>query len=163
MPSAEALAHSNTILSDIVIESVNEGWNNSIPVTGTRPQPGYPVGFTRDAFTNAQLEKLSPFIGDFIAGDQSYFMATYYMYFLFLSCEVKCGNAGLVVADRQNAHSMTLGVRGVAELFRLAKRQAEIYRQIVAFSVSHDDSTIRVYGHYASITHDDAGDDDTAF
>ena len=44
-------------------------------------------------------------------------MATYYMYFPFLTCEVKCGAAALDVADRQNAHSMTLAVRGIVELF----------------------------------------------
>ncbi|CAI6075982.1 unnamed protein product [Clonostachys chloroleuca] len=64
-----------------LIESVNEGWNNSIPLTGTRPQPDYSVGFGREDFTNDQLAKLSPFLGDFIAGDRSFCMGTYYMYF----------------------------------------------------------------------------------
>jgi len=49
-------------------------------------------------------------------------MATYYMYFPFLTCEVKCGASALDIADRQNAHSMALAVRGVVELFRLRKR-----------------------------------------
>lgn len=64
-----------------VIESVNEGWNNAIPLTETGPQPDYSAGFSREAFTDDQLAKLSPFIGDLIAGDQSFFMATYYTYF----------------------------------------------------------------------------------
>ncbi len=85
-----------------------------IPLTGTRTQPAYSVGFQREAFTKEQLEKLSPFIGDFIAGDLSYFMATYYMYSPFLTCDA----TALIVADRQNAHSMTLVVRGVVELVR---------------------------------------------
>ena len=117
-----------------MIESVNEGWNNSIPLTSTRPQPDYSVGFKRDAFTEDQLAKLSPFIGDFIAGDQSFFMATYYMYFPFLTCEVKCGAAALDIADRQNAHSVTLAVRAIVELFRVVKREDEINRKILAFS-----------------------------
>jgi hypothetical protein len=41
-----------------------------MPLTGTRPQPDYSVGFKREAFTKVQLEKLAPFIGDFIVGDQ---------------------------------------------------------------------------------------------
>jgi hypothetical protein len=45
-------------------------------------------------------------------------MATYYMYFPFLACEVKCGAAALDVADRQNAHSMTLAARGIVECHR---------------------------------------------
>jgi hypothetical protein len=30
-----------------MVESVNEGWNNSIPVTKPRPQPDNAVGFRR--------------------------------------------------------------------------------------------------------------------
>jgi hypothetical protein len=33
---------------------------------------------------------------------------------------------------------MTLVVRGVVELFRLVKREKELRREILAFSVSHD-------------------------
>ncbi|OTA01259.1 hypothetical protein A9Z42_0015710 [Trichoderma parareesei] len=130
VPSAESLALRNKNYK-FLVESVNEGWNNSIPLTGTRPQPDYSIGFKRDAFTKDQLDKLSPFIGDLITGDQSFFMATYYMYFPFLTCEVKCGAAGLDIADRQNAHSMTLAVRGIVELF------------------------LRIYGHYPVITRED--------
>lgn len=87
-----------------------------------------------------------------ITGDQSFFMATYYMYFPFLTCEVKCGAAALDVADRQNAHSMTLAVRAVTELFRAVKREGEIHRQILAFSISHNDRSVRIYGHYPVIS-----------
>ncbi|EGX97204.1 hypothetical protein CCM_01864 [Cordyceps militaris CM01] len=148
VPSAESLATFGAAHLDILTESVNEGWNNSISLTGTRPQPDYSVGFRRDAFSEEQLTKLSPFIGDFIGGDRSFFMATYYMYFPFLTCEVKCGTAALDVADRQNAHSMTLAVRAVTELFRAVKREAEVHREILAFSVSHDHRSVRIYGHY---------------
>ncbi|KAL2261299.1 hypothetical protein VTK26DRAFT_4441 [Humicola hyalothermophila] len=151
VPSAESLATFGAKQLDILIESVNEGWNNSIPLTSTRPQPDYSVGFRRNAFTEDQLAKLSPFVGDFIAGDQS-FMATYYMYFPFLTCEVKRGAAGLDIADRQNAHSMTLAVRGVVELFRTVKREDEVNREILAFSISHDHQSVRIYGHYPVIT-----------
>ncbi|GAB1311970.1 hypothetical protein MFIFM68171_02180 [Madurella fahalii] len=116
---------------DILTESVNKWWNNSISFTNTRPQPDYSVGFKRDASTEDQLAKLSPFIGDFIAGDQSFLMATYYMYFPFLTCEVKCGGAALDIADRQNAHSMTVAVRAIVELFRAVKREDEVNRQFI--------------------------------
>jgi hypothetical protein len=137
VPSAESLRLRNKTYK-CLIESVNEGWNNLIPLTSTCPQPDYSVGFRREAFTEDQLAKLSPFIGDIIAGDQSLFMATYYMYFPFLTCEVKCGTAGLTIADRQNAHSMTLAVRAIVELFRALKRKGEVHRQILAFSISHN-------------------------
>ncbi|KAJ2989589.1 hypothetical protein NUW58_g3393 [Xylaria curta] len=151
VPSAESLATVGAEHLEILTESVNEGWNNSIPLTGTRPQPDYSVGFRREAFTNDQLAKLSPFIGDFIAGNLSLFMATYYMYFPFLACEVKCGAAALDTADRQNAHSMTLAARGIVELFRLINRENEVHRQILAFSVSHDHQSVRIYGYYPVI------------
>ena len=46
---------------------------------------------------------------------------------------------------------MTLAVRGVVELFRLVKREKELHREILAFSVSHDHRTVRIYGHYPII------------
>jgi hypothetical protein len=149
VPSAEELADFGAEHLECLVEAVNEGWNNSMPVTKTRPQPDYSVGFKREAFTEEQREKLAPFIGNFVAGDQSFFMATYYMYFPFLTCEVKCGAAALDIADRQNAHSMTLAVRAIVELFRLVKREDEINREVLAFSVSHDHTSVRIYGHYA--------------
>lgn len=146
VPSAETFATFGAKTLDVLVESVNEGWNNSIPVVGPRPQPDYAVGFRRAAFTEDQLSKIKPILGDVM--DLSFFMATYYMYFPFLTCEVKCGAAGLDVADRQNAHSMTLSVRAIVELFRLVKREQELHRQILAFSISHDHRTVRIYGHY---------------
>ncbi|KAL8650891.1 MAG: hypothetical protein Q9210_003554 [Variospora velana] len=127
VPSAESLVIRGDKHLRCLIESVKEGWSSSIPLTGTRPQPDYAVGFRREAFTEEQLEKLQPFVGELT--DKSFFMATYYLYFPFLTCEVKCGAAALDVADRQSAHSMTLAVRAVVELFRLVKREKELDRK----------------------------------
>ena len=149
VPSAEILATYGATNLECLIDGSNDGWNNSIPLTKTRPQPDYSVGFRREAFTEDQLKRLEPFVGDL--SDVSFFMATYYMYFPFLTCEVKCGTGALNVADRQNAHSMTLAVRGVVELFRLLDREKELDREILAFSISHDHRTVRIYGHYPVI------------
>jgi hypothetical protein len=46
---------------------------------------------------------------------------------------------------------MTLAVRGIVELFRLVKRENELYREILAFLISHDHQTVRIYGHYLVI------------
>jgi hypothetical protein len=70
------------------------------------------------------------------------------MYFPFLTCEVKCGAGGLNIADRQNAHSMTLAVRAIVELFKIVGLEMELHREILAFSISHDHSSVRIYGHY---------------
>lgn len=149
VPSAEALAIRGAKHLQVLIESVNAGWNNAIPLTTPRPQPDYSVGFKREAFTEDQLNRIQPFVGELT--DTSFFMSTYYMYFPFFTCEVKCDAAGLDTADRQNAHSMTLAVRGIVELFRLVKREKELQREILAFSVSHDHRSVRLYGHYPVI------------
>lgn len=149
VPSAEILAARKPEL-ECLIEGVNEAWSHCQPIL-SRPQPDYSVGFRRDAFSEDQLNKMAPAIGNFIAGDQSLFMATSEMHFPFLACEVKCGAEALDFADRQNAHSMTLAVRGVVELFRLVKRESELHLQILAFSVSHDHEGVRIYGHYPVI------------
>ncbi|CZS99475.1 uncharacterized protein RAG0_07810 [Rhynchosporium agropyri] len=66
----------------------------------------------------------------------SLFISIYYMYFPFLICEVKYGAAALDVADRQNTYSITIALRGVIDLFRLMKREKELNREILAFSIS---------------------------
>ncbi|KAF2691447.1 hypothetical protein K458DRAFT_473279 [Lentithecium fluviatile CBS 122367] len=107
VPSAEILA----------IQTVNEDWSDSIPAITTRPQPDYSVRFRENAFSADRLKFLEPFVGTL--WDESYFVATWYMYFPFFTCEVKCGVATLDIADQQNAHSATLAVRAVVELVRL--------------------------------------------
>jgi hypothetical protein len=46
-------------------------------------------------------------------------------------------------------------VRGVVEMFRHVKREKEIDREILAFSVSHDHQNVRIYGHYPVIKEKD--------
>ena len=151
VPSAQTLATFGATDLDKLTEIVNEGWNSAIPIYGSRPQPDYSVGSGRSAFTDKQLERIKPFVSDVDETYTSYFMATWRMYSPFLTCEVKCGATGLDIADPQNAHSITLAVRAVVELFRLAKREKEVDREILALSISHDPRSVRIYGHYAAI------------
>ncbi|KAH8725622.1 hypothetical protein GQ44DRAFT_749417 [Phaeosphaeriaceae sp. PMI808] len=87
------------VIRDILAESVNEGWNNSFPLTGTRPQPDFSMRFRWEAFTN----------------------------------------------------DMTLAVRALVELFRLVGREMELYWEILAFPISHDHRSVRIYGNYPVI------------
>ncbi len=112
------------------------------------------MGFGRSAFIEEQLKKLEPFVGEIGSKSTTYFMAITRMYFPFLTCEVKCGAAALDVADRQNAYSMTVAVRGIVELYKAVKRKKELYREILAFSISHDYTSVRIYGHYPVIEGD---------
>ena len=150
-PSAQILRIYGAEHLKHLMESVNEGWNSSIALCAPRPQPDYSIGFARSAFTNEQLEILRPWVGEITDNYTSYFMGTWQTYFPFLTCEVKCGQQALDIADRQNAHSMTLAVRGIVELFRLVKREKELHREILAFSILHDHRTVRIYGHYPVI------------
>ncbi|QSS65228.1 hypothetical protein I7I51_06070 [Histoplasma capsulatum] len=147
VPSAEILATYGATKLECLIEGTNEAWNCSIPFYGPRPQPDYSVGFRRSAFTDNQLVKLKLLIDDW--DYTSLFMATDTMYLPFLICEVKCGEVALDVADRQNAHSATIAVRATVELFKLVKCEIEVDREILAFSISHDHTAVRIYGHYA--------------
>lgn len=149
VPSAEVLAHRGAKNLSILIETVNEGWNNCVPLLGTRPQPDYGLGFRRRSFSKNQLQKLKPYIGE--QGDLSLFAATHEMYLPFLTSEVKCGASELDIADRQNAHNMGVALIGLVELFRLVGREKELHCQVNGFSISHNDETARIYGYYPVI------------
>ena len=43
---------------------------------------------------------------------------------------------------------MTIAVRALVELFRSVKREKELNRKILVFSISHDHRSVRIYGHY---------------
>ncbi|KFA80530.1 hypothetical protein S40288_11669 [Stachybotrys chartarum IBT 40288] len=152
VPSAEILASRGEEKLRHLIEGINERWNNAMPITNTLPKPDYSLGFRRRSFSASQLAKISPWVGDYIAGEPSLFMGTWQMYFPFLTCEVKCSAGDLETADRQNALSSTHAVRGLTELFRAVKRERELHRQILAFSISHDHQAVRIYGHYPEIS-----------
>ena len=135
---------------------MNERWNESIAVTSALSQPDFCVGFKRSAFTQNQLKRLEPYTGNVLAATKfsSFFLATWRMYFPFFTCEAKCGSGGLDIADRQNAHSMTVAVRGIVQLFKEVKREKELLRKVLAFSISHDDEVLRIFGHYPMIIRD---------
>ena len=78
VPSAESLATCGATGLEHLVESVKKGWNSAIPVTDPSSQPDYSVTFGQSAFTNDQLKKLKPFVGELLSQptDLSYFMAT---------------------------------------------------------------------------------------
>ena len=152
IPSAEDLETLGATYLEHLIEGVNETWIGNIAVEGLLPKPDYSIGFRRSVFTDEQLKKLDKLIGSVF--ENSLFVATYRIYFPFLTCEVKCGAAALDIADRQNAHSITVAVRALVELFRSVKHEKELDREILTFSISHDHTSVRIYGHYPVIKGD---------
>ena len=151
-PSPETLARYGVTELSHLIFNTNERWGESIPITDTRPHPDRCVGFSESAFTDNQLQILKPYIGSLVPVNYlPFFLATWRMYFPFFACEAKCGIGNIDVADKQNAHSMSMAVRGIVKLFELAGCQEELRRKIIAFSISHDGIHLRLYGHYALI------------
>lgn len=144
VPSASTLAKLSEKHLSVLVESVNDGWNSCIPMTDPRPQPDYAVGFGRDALSAARLKKLEPLVGDSFHF-QSPLMATFFMFFPVLTSEIKMD---LDLADRQNAHSMGIAVRAIVHIFQLAKRESEIHRELLTFSVSHDHERVQIHGWY---------------
>lgn len=96
--------------TSITREGVNEDWTASISVVGPRLQLDYSVAFGRHAITDEQLYRFRLVIGRVF--HISHFVAKYRTYSPSLACEVKCGAAALDVADRRNAHSLTIAVKG---------------------------------------------------
>jgi hypothetical protein len=161
VPSAEVLADQGAQHLSIIRESTNAYWALSVPFinppgtssgsrSGPRPQPDSAKAFDRDAFNKEQLRKLRPYLGDLLT-ESSFFAATFQMYFPFLTCEIKCRDSELDVADRQNAYSQSVLLLGLYKLFQLAGREQELQREINGFSVSHDKRHVRIYGHYLFI------------
>ena len=152
-PSPELLFSYGAKNLEHLVEEINASWYKCLPLIakGSNPQPDFFAGFQESAFSPTQLRKLEPFIGEF---QLTHFMATEWVLFPFLTCEVKCGQEALNIADRQNAHSASTAVNGVVELYRAVSRQDEVDKRILAFSISHDERNVRIYGHYASIQED---------
>ena len=62
------------------------------------------------------MDKLEYLEDNVIVRVKTYYIGTWYIYLPFFTAEVKYGAAALDIADRQNAHSMTLVLRRVVEL-----------------------------------------------
>lgn len=107
------------------------------------------MGLGDSAFTWPQRSRLRQCIEHFVPVDfVSVFLATWRMYFPFFACKAKCI---IYVADKQNAHNMTMAVRGIVQLFKLLNREDELHRRILGSSISHTARWVRIHGHCALI------------
>ncbi len=131
-PSAEDMAVRQSEMESLnaLTESVDELWSLSVAVAGCRPKPDYFVGFRPTAFSVEQRRKL-----DLRHNTPSLYRATNGILFPFQTTELKCSNAVLDVADRQNAHSMTVAFRGIANLFRRSGCHEQLDGKIFGFSI----------------------------
>jgi hypothetical protein len=123
LPSGEILHAFGVKQLGHLTDHVNEKWYGCIPIVSPTPQPDYSIGFNELAFSQSQLEKLGPFIEGWKCTP---FLATTSIYFPFLTCEVKCGNEALNIADRQNAHNGSVAVKQLVNLYREVPRESEL-------------------------------------
>ena len=152
--SAQVLRIFNVKHLSYLCKSINKDWNSAEEFVGTHSQPDYLIEFEWSVFTQEQLNKLKSFVRESEFKFITHFMTTTQMYFPFLICEVKCDTAAFDIADYQNAHSMTVAVRTLVELFRLMKHEKELNQKILAFSISHNHKSMRIYSHYSVIEKD---------
>jgi hypothetical protein len=117
------------------------------------------VGLKPSAFSKEEILRLKSY-----TAPKKTTLVTKKFYFPFLMCEVKCGEQGLDGADRQSAHSGSIAVNALVQLYRAvppiddphheeraSSRVEELNQKILAFSISHDRTSVRIYGHYAKI------------
>lgn len=154
-PSAEELAY-ETLHDDVLgsnyamfVDHWGESWvkQPSVLQGFPVPKPDYCAGFSRKAFSEERLARL-----DKVVGEQARFAPTSWMYFPFLTCEAKSYRDNIIYADNQNAHSMMLAIHATVELFRGARCEHRINREILGFSVSYNNDLARVWAHYPVVT-----------
>ena len=132
-----------------VTEELRAIWTRCMVLAGPSPTPDVAIGLRSSAFTSAEVQKLHSY-----NAPERPTAVRANLYFPFLLCEVKCAENGLSIADRQNMHSASIAVNAIFQLYRAVSRQKELDRRILVFSVSHDHTSVRVYGHFA-IVHGD--------
>lgn len=135
-----------------VIDEVNADWHGQCVIEGPRPRPDLAIGLFASAFTEEEIKKLKNY-----SSVDNWAQMTAHMFFPFLMCEIKCGNQGLDIADRQNMHSCSVAVRALlrieqeADRYRSPPKMNDLVWEVVVFSISHDHEDARLYGHYAVV------------
>jgi hypothetical protein len=105
-----------------------------------------------------QSEELQHNLGDFLVGYVDdvrwwtpHFTGTWYEYLPFLTYQLGYGMRGMELADRQNLYSMKIALKGLIELFKLARLEVQINRQVLGFSIPCDLEPVRIWAHYPMI------------
>lgn len=149
VPSAETLAILYPGRFENLVEGYNDRWLDAMAFYNKLPQPDRTGAYQLSAFTDTELRKLR-----IVPECASLFTARYGMLFPFFTAEVKCCKEALEIADRANTNSMTIALRAVVEVYRQANMVTAIHRKTLGFSISHDEGTVRIYGHYPEIDGD---------
>ncbi|KAL4963222.1 uncharacterized protein BDV14DRAFT_202052 [Aspergillus stella-maris] len=158
VPSAEFEILRGKVTFKELVDSFDERWDGTASLAEEEhltlwlpdPQPDHSVGFSDNAFTKAQLNKLAPFLGGL--NDKSAFKGTIDMLFPFFVVEAKSSKDSLIIADHQNGLSMTCALKGVVSLFQLAERAQQLHRKILGFSITYNHDIVYIFAHYPVIS-----------
>lgn len=130
-------------------EGFGERWTHCIPlIKDCVPQPDYCVGFHFSAFTRNQRRVMSQLLKP---SNHAHFLANDCIRFPFLTCSVSDSEEDFEQADRQNTYNASVAVNAFVQFYKLWDQQSELDRRILAFSISHNHETVRLYAHYPRI------------
>jgi hypothetical protein len=154
IPSITSLYFGGDNSLEHVVDEVNADWYSYCVLEGPQLRPDLAIGLFSSAFTEEEIDKLKRY-----TSVNNWTQVTLQMFLPFLMCEVKCGREGLDIADRQNMHSCSVAVRALlrieqeADKYRqeIRKKAESLSRQVLVFSISHDQQDARLYGHYAIV------------
>ena len=151
VPSAEILALRGCLEITYLREKIVTQWNSVVSFAGPQPYPYFALELATSTFTESEINKLegqpldvpSRFTGN--------------IYFPFLTCEAKCGANGLNESNRQNTRSAATAVNAILQLYRQGEKARQesgtasgidqLHRDILFFSISHDYTTVKIFGH----------------
>lgn len=152
IPSITSLYFGGDNSLEHVVDEVNVDWYSQCVLEGPQIRPDLAIGLFSSAFSEEEIDKLKRY-----TSVDNWTQVTLQMFFPFLMCEVECGGEGLDIADRQNMHSCSVAVRALlrieqeADKYRSEKKTDSLNRQVLVFSISHDQEDARLYGHYAIV------------
>lgn len=155
IPSITSLYFGGDKSLEHVIDEVNADWYEQCILIGPRIRPDLAIGLFSSAFTEEEFEKMRRY-----SSVDNWTQMTTHMFFPFFMGEVKCGRESLNIADRQNMHSCSVAVRALlrieqeADRYRPEKKMDSLNRQVLVFSISHDQQDARLHGHYATVEGD---------
>lgn len=146
IPSPELLSIDGYPGMDQMSEAINAEWTQCNTISGPRPKPDFAIGISSTAFTEDEKEKL---LFSHTSACPNLFPEN--MYYPFLICEVKGSDRAIQEAERQSMHSASIAVRAVVQLYQNISAANEVDRKILAFSVSHNNTTVNIFGHFATV------------
>lgn len=146
IPSPELLSIDGYPGMDQMSEAINAEWTQCNTISGPRPKPDFAIGISSTAFTADEMEKL---MLSHTSACPNLFPEN--MYYPFLICEVKGSGRAIQEAERQSMHSASIAVRAVVQLYQNISAANEVDRKILAFSVAHNNTQVKIFGHFATV------------